>query len=280
MRKTLSIGFELELEVPATKAAPMFGTKKSENAIKLAKKTIPAHWGTIKYDGTIQNGFELASAVFPDSLFLSTVKLQKKSAFRFRDLFKKFAKMETTIGNHVGMHVHVGKNILTDEQIYKLNYFVFRNSEFVTIVGEREPTEYCAAMENADNCLGQFYNADWHKRRMLNIVRPTTVEFRFFKSTSDLNTFIKNMQFAIAMVRFAQEHPWTLDQFSVCGKYITDAEGKQWEIGDNNGVNAFVKFVRANRQDFRLLDDFLVDRKFLSIFKPIKNKKQKTKRAK
>ncbi len=272
------IGAELELEIPFSKNWPRreaylaliksgYQKKKYLNAL---------NFGTFKYDGTISYGFEYATVPFRADFYN---RLENKKALK--NIFSFFKKHKASTGNHVGMHVHVDKSYLTKEEIQKINYFIYRNSDFCEIIGERKSNKYCRPDENSDEiininfdkykqfCGDRRYCADVsnkknHKHRMLNVARPKTIEFRFFKSTNDFNTFLKNIQFVMALVNFAKEKIPTLGDFQIGGSLIRGSLDDGSDIGEIEGMNTIVRkfctFVHKHNNIYLQLANFLSKR--------------------
>jgi len=266
IRQSFACGFENELELK--------GVGNKYEGVNVAQPKIqPLGLGNVKYDGTIRYGFEFTSPVLTSKEFT-----KKNEAFaKWKKLFKKFKELKVYSDNNVAMHVHVSRKDLSKTDIQKLNYFVFRNPEFCSIIGERQPTKYCRLAENDETVLSinadvnkhdHRYDAEVaspanHKHRMLNVARPYTIEFRFFKAADNIFTFIKNMQFVVALVNFVKETKLDMDSFRCGGTRILGATGEMCEGGDDNIVPVFCEYVKKNKREYFYLFNFLVRHRFL-----------------
>lgn len=278
----MSLGFELELEIPKTRANGMSA------CLNLAKNVLNSlELGSITYDSTINNGFEFVSKVFHN----------EDSLENYKNLFNKFEEIQADVtGNHIGMHVHVGKKDISQEEARKINFFIFRNPDFIQKIGERSPTKYCSAMENKEEWAeinNNNNNSDLryfasigsdfdHKYRLVNIARPVTVEFRFFKSTANFGVFCKNIQFVKALISFIKESSLSEEDFRTGGTHLKVLTMDNIKIGKHlpepkevmlkvceKGyiVSLFCGHVRKNRGDYLELDKFLEANGMLTKFK-------------
>jgi hypothetical protein len=261
----IQIGAELELEIPRC------GILDRHSVPAFVSRHIPIELkelGKVKYDGTIKFGFEFATVPSKANWYC------KNGEGNTKKLFKIFRKEKAFVDNHVGMHIHVDKFNLTKEQIQKLVYFVYRNPDFCKIIGEREFNKYCRQQEPCDDEElemngGSFYNANVgskknHKHKMLNVARYGTIEFRFFKSTNDYNTFLKNMQFVIALVNFVKQSKLKITEWKIGGQSIPSIyDGRCYDVeeGFNILVKEFISYVKNNQATYKQLYSFLKKKK-------------------
>jgi hypothetical protein len=281
MKYDFLLGAELEFELPPSKlynkhtayTSVLQKIVKNDGTVINQKGITALHFGNFKYDGTINYGFEYATLPYRAFSWLNNKNLKN-----LKDIFIFFKQHKVSIGNHVGMHVHVDKNDLTNEEIKKINFFIYRNTKFCEMIGERKLTKYCRLNENTDDVLNinwnkskQFcgdhrYNSDVgsktnHKHRMLNVARPKTIEFRFFKSTNNYKTFLKNIQFVIALVNFVKEKAPTLNEFQIGGASIgggDDLFALDAVEGLDTITKKFCDFVHKNNKTYFELAYFLM----------------------
>lgn len=277
------VGAELELELPISPRyhkknayAYIYNSLVADKCQRYDNKSVAGHildLGIFKYDNTINCGFEYATIPFVANYVCD------KTNKSFEKVFTIFKKYKTKIGDHLGMHVHVNKKALTNEQIEKLNYFVYRNSDFCKLIGERDFNKYCRLEENQSNELTinnnnhrddryivDVNNKKNHKHRMLNVARPSTIEFRFFKSTNDYYVFLKNMQFVIALINFVKTSKSSLDTFRIGGAtMVSTCDGICYDVESGLDIitNEFCWYVEKHRKTYKQLHKFLVKKKII-----------------
>ncbi len=147
-----------------------------------------------------------------------------------------------------GQHIHIDRRHFTYESVYAVNRFFVAYPNYIKGVGQRNFNEYC------ENNMGYFdprtKTFSSEKYSSVNIGRGGTIEFRFFKSTTDLNTFLKNMQFALAITAFTAED-------KVKGDHILGTDDKP--------LKAFNSWVNENKGFYSNLFNFLSSQKLLTL---------------
>jgi hypothetical protein len=139
-----------------------------------------------KHDGTVRPGFEIVTMPMTRN-YLEDSDLIPKILKTMTELVPDISR---NIREHpyCGLHVHVGRKYLLPLQIYKMAAFCYINKDNLTLIGRRELNEYCKSHISR-------YLPDQVKRRgikderysLINLVNHNTVEFRFFKGTTDIN---------------------------------------------------------------------------------------------
>jgi hypothetical protein len=116
------------------------------------------------------------------------------------DLIKEY-KMNNT--NNCGLHFHLDKEYLTDDNIKSLDYIVNTFSEYFEKIGGRPFNDYCnkayKIMENWGKNTTDRYVA-------VNLENNNTVELRFCKSTDDYDTFIEKIKFMFKLIEFVKQY--------------------------------------------------------------------------
>lgn len=282
----LNLGIEIEQECQEN------GSYDSDNYYKYVQEIMENaglnNYGEYHGDGSLNYGFEISSEVISSNEFLSNRK--ENPTFNWEKWFEVLNK-NVVIKDSIkaGMHVHIDKKHISPCETLKLNYFIFRNREFCEMIGEREVTRYCSSYENpvnyckvnrvnwnndGSNCpirnkkmiqpIKSFnYSHGWSgasdamKYKMLNVARPHTIEFRFFKSPSNYNTFLKNMQFVIALHDFIRHSNLNISFFKGKSETLIDAENKEFKTENKTVQNLFCQFVTKNRKIYGNLHKFL-----------------------
>jgi hypothetical protein len=178
----IKIGFELEFE----------GVDFYDNE-RLLNKTL-GKFGIIKEDGSLNEGFELASKIFRIKDFCGEPALEKWNV-----MFKKINDMDAHSASNTGNHFHVERAALTSEEIEKINYFIFSSQTLMDFIGERTENDWCYYLRNAAK---QVKDRTGIKYRYLNVSKPDTIEFRFFKTPETARVFLKNIQFICSLIEF------------------------------------------------------------------------------
>lgn len=162
--------------------------------------------GIIKYDGSVSSGFEIVS--LPEKLNNVADQwtpvfdhIQKKSLANFRSSV------------NCGMHVHASKKFIDKNATRSLFAFqsVLENKPFIEFMGGRSLNGFCRSPLIADTCksltkttleynLNNYTNS---KYQAIAFHKLNTVEFRFFKSPTNLRRFTANVEFVDSLVRFA-----------------------------------------------------------------------------
>jgi len=145
-----------------------------------------------KHDGTLNSGgFEVVTA--PADLPLHKEK--------FKPVFENFPPaLAVTTGT--GMHVHLDRNALSPLMLGRMVDFMHNpdNKGFIELVGERPCNTYT-------DQRGLSYQHVLESRGVsrystLNIAPKNTVEFRIFKTPSTYASFVKNLEFVMALVQY------------------------------------------------------------------------------
>lgn len=143
-----------------------------------------------KGDSSINNGFEIVSS--PASIGYHTNAWNKF----FTDMPKYF---KGATAKSCGMHIHINKWSFTLTAIAKFVSFINTHKDFIRVIGGRDETEFWKFEDR-----GKKFNRVYKKRvdegdkyRAVNLGKGggNTVELRFFASTMDRSTFLKNLQF-------------------------------------------------------------------------------------
>ncbi len=212
------LGVELECEVDG-------------NRDQMAQKIWPylSEFCILKNDGSLCNGFEICSS--PASLDMH------------RTLWAPFFKhipqgLKSWSRKSCGMHVHCTRKALTPMQLGKAVLFINakENKTFVQQIAGRHSTY--ATFDHQKTVTSINGN---NRYEALNMSNSTTVEYRIFRGTLNFDRFMKNLEFACALMDFSRPCHSTLKQAV--------------------SIERFMEFMREEKKKYPALHSFLVDNK-------------------
>jgi hypothetical protein len=202
--------------------APFFGIeleveRKNSNGLKhkyMAGMIEHEHW-YFKTDGSLTDGFEIVTHPMTfnyiqqsEKEFTNSLKLLVENGYNSYD------------ANTCGMHIHISKNNFTTWHLYRFLKFFVENKEFIVSISQRkmEKLKKWANIED-DNDSSLIYKAkkkDGNSERYvaINLKNTATIEIRIFRGTLNINSFMKNIEFAHALFMYTKENKdITLDGF-------------------------------------------------------------------
>lgn len=148
-----------------------------------------------EHDGSLNNGFELVTA---------PLGLDDQRALWIQVLTSSNIKgLRSHNTTTCGLHVHISRNKLTQLQIAKVVAFVNSSSNyaFMKRLARRYGTHYCKA-KSIPLCNGAK-NLDQDRYEMVNLCGSSTIEFRIFRGTLKLESLLACVEFANAIVAYA-----------------------------------------------------------------------------
>jgi hypothetical protein len=204
--------------------APFFGIeleveRKNSNGLKhkyMAGLIDHEHW-YFKTDGSLTDGFEIVTHPMTFNYiqqstkeFTNSLKLLVENGYNSYD------------ANTCGMHIHISKNNFTTWHLYRFLKFFVENKEFIVSISQRkmEKLKKWANIED-DNDSSLIYKAkkkDGNSERYvaINLKNSQTIEIRIFRGTLNINSFMKNIEFAHALFMYTKENKdVTLDGFKL-----------------------------------------------------------------
>lgn len=164
---------------------------------------VPKNFIGIEEDGSIDNGFEIITQ--PASFEFHT-SIKKEYSAAFRRLLESDMRSHNT--NCCGLHIHFNRDYFAgNEDLYttRLLYLVEKFWEEITKFSRRTNysiNRWCSRYngtpeqmikESKDGVLGRYY--------AINLLNENTIEFRIFRGTLKLNTFIASLQLVETMVK-------------------------------------------------------------------------------
>lgn len=199
-----------------------------------------------KRDGSLKNsgdgGFEICTS--PASLEYHKAKWVK---------FFNNLPEGLEASSRCGMHVHISKAPLTSLQIGKIIGFVHNplNAQFLALVAGRPSNDYCEYKSNktCKFALSKYINQFSH-RSAVNVLNGATIEIRIFASTTNYASFIKNIEFCHALVKYAGSG--------------------NISIAESKNLKNFLQFINENRKFYPFLASFLSNRGYNKTIKNIR----------
>ena len=164
---------------------------------------MPKNFIGIEEDGSLDNGFEIITQ--PASFDFHTV-IKNNYAEAFKYLVESDMRSHNT--NCCGLHIHFNRDYFADnEDLYttRLLYLVEKFWEEITKFSRRTNysiNRWCSRYNGTpeqmvkdykDGVLGRYY--------AINLTNKNTIEFRIFRGTLKLNTFIASLQLVETMVK-------------------------------------------------------------------------------
>jgi hypothetical protein len=175
-----------------------------------------------KSDSSIDNGFEIISHPSTYSYYKSK---------DFSKFFSKAKQLGMFDDDTCGLHVHVSKDALTRKQWWGLMSFVTRFESKYKKLSRRDwswaentgNTNYCDFKANRDadyisakrfgkDILRHYPTENYERYAAINLKNSKTVEFRLFRSTTNLDEFYGTLGLVEATVLFAKEYSFSFIQ--------------------------------------------------------------------
>lgn len=173
-------------------------------------------------DGSIGDGFEIVTQ--PAGL---DVHLAKFDAFLNNDEAKRGLRSHE--GGACGFHVHVGREYLTQTQIYRVQSFLndVRNESLIRAIARRYNGGYSkfkpemAKFTSSGKNNGDRYEA-------LNVTGQHTIEFRIFRGSLRYESIAAALEFVNAVLSFCNPGVTAFNEFNAIGfkKFIMSQEMK------------------------------------------------------
>ena len=150
----------------------------------------------LKSDGSLDtSGVEIVSQPMTYNYIMNTS--------HWEDVFKIMNSNYMDNISGCGLHFHLDKEYLTDDNIKVIDYIVNNFSEYFEKMGGRPFNGYCRKTYKSINDWG--VNTD-NRYCAVNLENDNTVELRFCESTDDYDNFIKRVKLIFAIVEFAKTH--------------------------------------------------------------------------
>lgn len=162
-------------------------------------------------DGSIGDGFEMVTQpagldVHRERLALFLNNPQLKMGFRSHE------------GGACGLHVHVGREFLTQGQIYRVQSFLndVRNEALIRSIARRYDNNYCRFKPH----MAKFTIHGKHsteRYEALNVTNAETIEFRIFRGSLRYESVMAALEFVNSLLTFCTPGEVSLTQFTAIG---------------------------------------------------------------
>lgn len=181
----LYIGIELEVEGDNDYAEELSELSNNEQLF----------W--LEHDSSLNNGFELVTHPSTLEYYMTQFPIEQIS----KGLADNGFKSHNT--DTCGLHIHVGKKLLTNTDQIKMGLFVGFNADKLKVLGRRDYNHYCHKKEiEKGNLQAAKYSPSRYEA--INFTNDNTVEFRFFKGTLKHSTILASIQFVHSLVKFCK----------------------------------------------------------------------------
>lgn len=228
----------------------------------------------LEEDGSIEPyGFEMISQPM-------TWKFIEENKDSFENLFSEMSEagQEAEETDCCGLHIHVSRAAFaSDEAVRRAIAIVHRLDEEFKTFSRRDHYEYCEfhhlrrnfTWKEVDNIPHDEHDCAVNCGNVGN-PKKDTVEFRFFKSTLDVDTYLAAIELVKAIVETANssEMTVTLRKLMQGHKYVTAYVKKQMEMGlkyhldsyvcnfTSAYLDAFVKEFANTNNPYQVMKDF------------------------
>jgi hypothetical protein len=173
-------------------------------------------------DGSIGEGFEIVTQ--PAGLDIHRAKFD---AFLNNDEAKQGLRSHE--GGSCGLHVHVGKQYVTQSQIYRIQSFLndVRNESLIRAIARRYASGYSKFKPEMAKFTAHNKNTG-DRYEALNVTGRETIEFRIFRGSLRYESVIAALEFVNAVLTFCTPGVTSIMDFHAIGfkKFIMSDEMK------------------------------------------------------
>ena len=229
--------FGIELEVQLRSGSLESKLAGVHEAINYKTKQL-GEYCFFERDGSIGEGFEIVTQ--PAGLDVHRDRLG-----RFLNDGSLKMGLRSHEGGACGLHVHVGREFLTQGQIYRVQSFLndVRNEALIRSIARRYDNNYCRFKP----ALAKFTVKDKHsteRYEALNVTNADTIEFRIFRGSLRYESVIAAIEFVNSLLTFCTPGEVSLTQFTAIGF-------KQWLIqperkAENKYLRSYLSLGGAN----------------------------------
>jgi hypothetical protein len=203
--------FGVELELQVTSSSHALDNMAGRVHDLLNPSGAVGEYCFFERDGSIGHGFEIVTQ--PTGL---DIHRDKFALFLNNEEAKK--GMRSHEGGSCGLHVHVGKQYLTQAQIYRVQSFLndVRNEGMIRMIARRYGAGFCAVKPNLAK-FSPYGKQSGDRYEMLNIQNDQTIEFRIFRGSLRYESVMAALEFSNALLTFCQPGEVSFTQFNAVG---------------------------------------------------------------
>lgn len=196
-------------------------------------------------DGSIGEGFEIVTQ--PAGLDVHRDRLG-----RFLNNSQLKMGLRSHEGGACGLHIHVGREFLTQGQIYRVQSWLndVRNEGLIRSIARRYDNNYCRFKP----ALAKFTVKDKHsteRYEALNVTNADTIEFRIFRGSLRYESVIAALEFVNSLLTFCTPGEVSLTQFTAIGfkQWLMQPERK----AENRILRSYLSLDGQNDDEQRTL---------------------------
>lgn len=167
------------------------------------------HFVYCSHDGSLNNGFEIITQP-------ATLEYHMSIKSIYQEAFKKLRKMEYLSHDTTtcGFHVHFNRSFFAENETENIGKLIYLVNHFWNkfVIFARRPEFRMDRYSKKINMDTNRYISAANKTELheyhyyaINIANPDTIEFRMFKGTLNVNTFLATLQFVHNCIVTARE---------------------------------------------------------------------------
>lgn len=176
-----------------------------------------------KHDGSVKPGFEIVTMPMTRE-FIDW--RQDIFAMLFSTMKSIVPTIDALVENHpsCGFHVHVSRDSMSKLHVFRLASFVFSNVDNLSRIGRRPLNQYCNAKIRYPLTMQSNKALKLHDERykVLNLQNEETIEFRFPKGLTDIETFLMTLELCDSLVGYTQNISNSDTAFSKYFEYVVN----------------------------------------------------------
>lgn len=182
----------------------------------------------------------------------------------WEDIFDNINKYQITKNQNCGLHFHINRSLFSKEEIAALDLFVNNKvvAKSLEKIGGRKLNEYCKRVNKTVSNWGRKNN---NRYTLLNLENSKTIEFRFCKSTANINEFYQRLYLIFSIVAFCKK--------SCVEKYFKEDDKsmkKYYHFFNFRKKRKFIKEIYTSKNFlFNIYCNFLKEMKFNNLLKTI-----------
>src|ERR1700693_1004043 len=245
MKEKFFMGVELEIETP----------ERSENgdiSDSITRKEL-----YFKTDGSLTEGFEIVSHPATLDYHLNNMGWENT----LTKLQKTQCKSHNT--KTCGLHIHVSKRVFTQMEAIRVGIFVNLNCERFEAIARRKQSSFSRfkyikkgresnKRDYSSRDTGNYMEANKNDERYeaLNYQNRATIEFRLFKGTLKVNTFLATLELTHAVCYFIKSLNSTIQVIDI---------DKSWQL--------FIEFLEKNKKKYEMAIGYLKSKNLMQVKK-------------